>query len=277
MALRFLGADGGYTSDAVRALNYAIGMGVPISSNSWGGGNGASAAMIAALDAAQAAGHLFIAAAGNEANNNDVNPMYPCSYTTANVICVAATTSYDSLASYSNYGVTVHMAAPGSEIYSTYIAPALYRSVSGTSMACPHVAGAAALIWSAFNHLSHADVKRLLLASAAPQTWLTNQVQTGLLDVAALVSHAEASSWLWLLSPAGSSSKDEVASMTLNVAAGSIAVASLQIGRMSMTVGSYTASVIQTKQQIFPRHQFHPLCPVGLFLASLTAVCLETR
>jgi thermitase len=124
MPLKFLGSGGGYTSDAVEALNYAVNKGVKISNNSWGGG-GYSQALADAINRADAAGHLFVAAAGNGGadgvgDNNDAVPHYPSSYNNANVISVAATDSRDAIASFSNYGSTsVDLAAPGVGILST--------------------------------------------------------------------------------------------------------------------------------------------------------------
>ncbi|MBA3474808.1 MAG: S8 family serine peptidase [Rubrobacter sp.] len=145
MPLKFLGPDGGYTSDAVAALNYAVNKGVKISNNSWGGG-GPSQTLLEAINKADTAGHLFVAAAGNEGVNNDTTAHYPSSYTSANIISVAATDNKDALASFSNYGSSsVDLAAPGVGILST-LPGSTYGSYSGTSMATPHVTGAAALL-----------------------------------------------------------------------------------------------------------------------------------
>ena len=73
-------------------------------------------------------GILFVTAAGNEATNNDVSPTYPCNYSLDNIICVASTDRYDNLSGFSNYGNSVHVAAPGEEIYSTY--PITYENFS---------------------------------------------------------------------------------------------------------------------------------------------------
>jgi thermitase len=143
MALKFLGPNGGYTSDAVEALNYAVANGARISNNSWGGG-GYSQALRDAINRADASGHLFVAAAGNDGVNNDATPHYPSSYSSANIISVAATDDEDALASFSNFGATsVDLAAPGVNILST-LPGNRYGSYSGTSMATPHVTGAAA-------------------------------------------------------------------------------------------------------------------------------------
>jgi subtilisin family serine protease len=168
MPLKFLGANGsGSTSGALQALNYAVANGAKVSNHSYGGG-GFSQSFLNALNAANAAGHLVIAAAGNNGANTDVNTFFPAGYNAPNVVSVAATGSNDVLASFSNYGATsVDLAAPGVSIFST-VANGGYASFSGTSMAAPHVAGAAALVWAADPALTAAELKARLLASTDP-------------------------------------------------------------------------------------------------------------
>ncbi len=146
MALKFLGADGsGSTSDAIRALNYAVQMGAQVSNNSYGDTT-FSQAFRDALENARQADHIFVAAAGNSSSNNDAAPFYPANYDVANVISVAASDHNDRLASFSNYGrQTVDLAAPGVNILST-TPNNTYTSNSGTSMASPHVAGVVSLV-----------------------------------------------------------------------------------------------------------------------------------
>lgn len=178
MALKFLGASGsGTTFDAIEAIEYATMMGAQITNNSWGGGY--SQALYDAIAAAGAAGQLFIAAAGNSSNNNDVNPSYPASYNLDNIISVAATDSNDQLASFSNYGATsVDLAAPGVAIYST-IPGGGYASYNGTSMATPHVTGVASLIWAQNPTLTAQEVKERILATADPISALQVKTLTG--------------------------------------------------------------------------------------------------
>jgi subtilisin family serine protease len=189
---KFLSAGGsGYTSDALQCLDWCVnGAGAKISSNSWGGG-GYSQSMKDAIAAAEASNqHLFIAAAGNDRNDNDVSPSYPASYPLPNVISVAATDSSDALASFSNYGTSsVHIAAPGVNIYST-VPTAAYASYSGTSMACPHVAGAAAMLLGIDINLTAQEIKTMIMSYGDSVPGLSGKVVgTKRLNVGAAVEY----------------------------------------------------------------------------------------
>jgi len=178
MALKFLGLNGGYTSDAIEAVAYATANGARITSNSWGGG-GYSQALKDAIDESAQAGILFVAAAGNSSANNDQTSQYPSSYLSPNIIAVAATDNRDQLAYFSSYGpTTVDLAAPGVDIYSSSPGGG-YRYLSGTSMATPHVSGAAALLLAARPDWQWNDLKAALLASCDPLPALTGKVVTG--------------------------------------------------------------------------------------------------
>lgn len=145
MPLKFLDGSGyGRTTDAIKAIYYAVNNGATILNNSWGGPS-YSAALHEAITYSYNAGVLFVAAAGNSGTNNDSQPMYPSSYTVPNVVSIAATTDSDSLAYFSNYGKSkVHVASPGVYILSSI--PGGYGTMSGTSMAAPFVSGLAALM-----------------------------------------------------------------------------------------------------------------------------------
>ena len=184
--LKFLNAQGsGSTSNAIKALQYATGEGIRITNNSWGGG-GYSQALYDAIAGARAAGGLFIAAAGNDSFDNDLLPHYPSSYDLDNVIAVASTTSTDGMSSFSNYGATsVDLGAPGSGILSTTPGNG-YQSWSGTSMATPHVAGGAALLWAAKPGWTFAQIRDRLFCTARPLSALAGKTVTGgILDIGA--------------------------------------------------------------------------------------------
>jgi hypothetical protein len=120
MACRFLDASGGgWTDDAIEAINYAVANGAKILSNSWGGG-GYSSLLGDAIANARDNGVLFVAAAGNSASDNDAYPSYPAGYNVSNVISVASTDRNDNLSSFSSFGHnSVHLGAPGSSILSS--------------------------------------------------------------------------------------------------------------------------------------------------------------
>ncbi|MGE3263177.1 MAG: S8 family peptidase [Bacteriovoracia bacterium] len=163
MALKFLGSEGaGYTSDAIKGVNYAVDHGAKIINNSWGGSS-KSQALSAAIDHARAAGVLFVVAAGNEGQNNDKVDAYPTNYPQDNLVRVAASNSSDKLVSWSNYGAKkVDLAAPGVNIYSTKNGNS-YQNLSGTSMATPLVSGVLATMIAVRPDLSYQQIKGALL------------------------------------------------------------------------------------------------------------------
>ncbi len=182
MALKFMGADGkGNTANAIRAMDYAIRNGAKVLNNSWSSDSGRfNRALYDAIERAKAKNVLFIAAAGNDGTDNDgEKPAYPASFDNDNLISVAASNRNDVLASFSNYGKkTVHIAAPGSSILST-TPHNKYDTFSGTSMAAPHVAGAAALLWAQNPSWSYKKVKELLLNASDKVSTLSDKTVTG--------------------------------------------------------------------------------------------------
>jgi subtilisin family serine protease len=189
MPLKFLDSTGaGTTSNAINAIYYAVNNGAKILSNSWGGGT-FTQSLKDAIDFANSNNVIFIAAAGNDGLNIDSNPVYPASYTSANILAVAATDASDALAGFSNYGNTVALAAPGVGILSTtpvtatsamtsYGLPTGYGQISGTSMAAPHVSGVAALALAQNPSLTVAQLKNLIMSRVDSQASLAGLVQT---------------------------------------------------------------------------------------------------
>jgi len=188
MALKFLNEYGrGTVADAINAILYATQMNARLSNNSWSGTR-FSLALKDTIALADEAGSLFVAAAGNAGANSDVSPSYPAAYDLPNIISVAATDNNDNRARFSNYGaVSVDLGAPGVQILSTVPKTggfccsnsSGYMYLEGTSMASPHVAGAAVLMFSAFPQMSHKQVKERLLNSVDIVPALENNTVSG--------------------------------------------------------------------------------------------------
>ncbi|CCQ52920.1 Serine protease, subtilase family [Crocosphaera watsonii WH 8502] len=179
MALKSFSAGGfGSTSNIINSLQYAIDNGADVVNASFGGG-GYNAAFDAMIGAANSAGVLFVAAAGNFNNDNDVTPFYPANYTQPNVISVAATDHNDNKAGFSHYGsTTVDLGAPGVNIRSTLPGNS-YGYNSGTSMAAPHVSGAAALLLAEDPSLTPAQIITELMNNTDPVPGLSGITVSG--------------------------------------------------------------------------------------------------
>lgn len=179
MGIKFLSRFGGGSLDnAIRSIDYATLMGAHISNNSWGGGS-YSELLKESIERARDAGQLFVAAAGNERRNNDTRPAYPASYEVDNIISVAAIDNRGNLANFSNFGQkSVHVAAPGVDIYSTILGER-YASWSGTSMAAPHVSGIAALLYSHFPEITLEEARERIISTAKPLASLNDRVSSG--------------------------------------------------------------------------------------------------
>lgn len=195
MAVKFLSAQGsGSTAAAVSAIQYAVDNGATISNHSWGFNGAYSQALADAIEYARLADHVVVAAAGNGGgdqigDDNDSLPFFPGNFPHDNLIAVAATDHNDSLASFSNYGLTqVDLGAPGVGIYST-TRNNTYSTFNGTSMATPHVAGAVALLRSQHPDWSYAKIRDRILDTVDPISALESRTVTGgRLNVAAAVA-----------------------------------------------------------------------------------------
>ncbi len=179
MAVKFLGAGGdGTLENGILATEYAMIMKANVLSNSWGG-DGYSKAFAEVISEVTKRGILYVAAAGNEHNHNDTEPTYPASYPIKGVVSVGATDETDSETVFTNWGTkSVHLTAPGFHIYSAF-KEGEYKLMSGTSMACPHVAGAAALLWSNEPGLSNFQVAERLVSSVDHRYALQGRYSSG--------------------------------------------------------------------------------------------------
>jgi subtilisin family serine protease len=232
-----------FTIDAqVGALAYMLSNGVHISNHSYGGSR-FSRAMWEAIGVAYSNGHLMVCAAGNDGLSNDLYPQYPASYNWPNILSVAATDHDDILAPFSNYGTeTVDLAAPGVDILSTVSDGEdlhTYEPMSGTSMAAPTAAGAAALLFSAAPGASWEIVKQALLDGARPNPMLEPLIAEGRqLDVNGALAWL-ASFWLQIAPTAG------------NIpAGGSLAVTNVLNAGGRLQAGEYEADVVVSQGRL---------------------------
>lgn len=192
MPLKFLdGSGAGTTAAAINAVYYAVDNGAKVINCSWGGSS-YSRALHEAITFAYQHGVLVVSAAGNYTSNNDATALYPANYDVPSNIAVAATSDSDRLASFSNYGrTTVSVAAPGVAVFST-IPGDWFASYSGTSMAAPLVAGAAALASREAPGVSGYQLKNLITASVDRIAGLSNSVSSsGRININSMVSMAK--------------------------------------------------------------------------------------
>ena len=197
----------GFVSSVLLALNYCVVNNIKLSNNSYRGGGLSINECSAIQSAGNQIGHIFVAAAGNESKNLDVDPVYPAACRVTNIITVTATDQGDNraclrwlatcpptcpgiCANYGNYGPqTVHLGAPGVNIYSTIysgspLSPG-YGFQTGTSQAAPHVAGAVALVWTRYPTWTYSQVRDLILNSVHRVLLPGETITRGRLDVAA--------------------------------------------------------------------------------------------
>ena len=178
----------GRLSGLLMSLNYAIGHGAKISSNSWGSNNSISDAAAKAWSHVlqNNPDHLFVASAGNDNQIVDnKNRRWTCGLEEPNLLCVASSTKKDTKSSFSNFGRSnVHVFAPGSRIYST-LPNTRYGIASGTSMACPHASGLAAMLITLRCGLSGQEIRILIENNVQVKPFYRDLVSSGgLIDVA---------------------------------------------------------------------------------------------
>ncbi|UPV74122.1 S8 family peptidase [Halorussus limi] len=177
-AVKVLDCSGsGSFSDIAAGIEYVANQGWDVASMSLGGSSGSSA-LKDAVQYAQGQGVLLVAAAGNSGSCTDCVG-YPAAY--SEVVAVSSTNKDDNLSSFSSQGPEVEIAAPGTDIYSTV--PSGYATFSGTSMACPHVAGAGGQLMA--NGATNGDARSQLKSTAEDVGLSSNESGSGLLDVAA--------------------------------------------------------------------------------------------
>ncbi len=178
----FPATGSGSTTDIARGVNYAISHGAHIINASYGalGSTGFSNTELAAITAARDAGIIFVAAAGNDASNMDVSRFYPASHALDNIVTVGNSTRRDELSTSSNYGSAVDLFAPGSEIVSlNYANTTGTTTLSGTSMAAPHVTGALALLKARFPNDNYRQLINRLLRGVDVGGRFLGKAQTG--------------------------------------------------------------------------------------------------
>ena len=178
-ALKFLNASGnGSTADAIGATLYAADEGIKITNNSWGGG-GFDQALLDAIEYGATQGHALRRGGRELRANNDASPFYPPRTASDVIAAVAATDHNDASSSFSNYGLTtVDLGAPGTSILST-VPGGGYSLFNGTSMATPHVAGAAALLKAHFPTATAYGLKALLMRTVDPKPSMNGITVTG--------------------------------------------------------------------------------------------------
>lgn len=163
----------GSVAKAIKAIKYAQTMGAKVCNISWGTSTYSKAMELTIKESSM----LFVCAAGNTGTNNDVKPVYPASYDLDNIISVTFITPNGRLTTQSNYGVkSVDIAAPGYDIFSTTVG-STYYSMSGSSMAVPHISGLAAMIYAFDDHLYASNVKEVLLQGYRPIEGLTDKMR----------------------------------------------------------------------------------------------------
>lgn len=257
MPVKFMSSTGvGYTSDAINAIDYASRMGAKVANNSWGG-SGFSQSLSDTIQTAGTRGMVCIASAGNDAKNIDTDPQYPAAYVLPNLISVASCEPDGTLSYFSNYGAaSVSLVAPGDGIVSLWPGSG-YATLSGTSMASPHVSGIAALVLALNPTLSVASLVQQITANTDALPALSGQVQTNGRANAYRSVSATVPAWVQVGATGGSVSANhsQTTSLTLNTS--------------GLLPGTYAANLTVTTND--PKHS-RILLPVQLTVGNSTGL-----
>ncbi len=190
LPIKFINGNTGYTSDAIKAIEYAKDMGASIVNCSWGG----SQYNQALKEVMEQSGMLFTCAAGNNGTNLDLSPIYPACFDLSNIITASAVNSNGQLAFFSCFGSKINVVAPGVDILST-LPGNKYGYMSGTSVAAPFVAGTAALVKNTYGALTAQDIKARILNNVTKIQILMGKVSSsGILNLAAALLNQGSSS-----------------------------------------------------------------------------------
>ncbi|MDD6762735.1 MAG: S8 family serine peptidase, partial [Clostridiales bacterium] len=173
LPVKILSDNDGTVFAAIKGIEYAEMMGAKIANCSWGSEHYSQFL----YDTIAKSDMLFVCAAGNDGYDVEKTPTYPAAYDLDNIISVAATDNQGQLASFSNYGKTVDVAAPGKDIYST-LPNNEFGSLDGTSMAAPFVSGCAALLLGVSENITAKEIKDRVLLTVNKQTSLNGKVAT---------------------------------------------------------------------------------------------------
>ena len=170
--------QGGSVSSLIKGLEYALVNGARVINASFRVPY-YSQAGFDAFSAVGDAGVIVVCAAGNDAQNTDLVPLYPANYRLGNIISVASVNLSGELSEFSNYGLdSVDLGAPGEDIQSTWMG-GTYAEISGTSMAAPHVAAVAALVISRYPNIGIHELRQRLIQSTVPIPALAGKVKSG--------------------------------------------------------------------------------------------------
>jgi subtilisin family serine protease len=283
LACKFLRADGsGYDSGAIACFEYIValrnrGVNIRVTNNSWGAARdgGVSTLLKNAIDAAGNVGIVNVFAAGNAGVNIEVTPFDPASFISPSIISVAASDQNDNRAAFSNYGpISVDIAAPGVGILSTYGSG--YAGSDGTSMAAPHVAGAAALLFSSKPELSVSALKSFMLNNVDRSgPWAGVVASGGRLDVSLmfLAAYPNQAPTVTLTGPTNGATYTAPATIALSATAGDSDGTVTQVAFYAGTTLLVTVPRVPGELQTAPYVATWSSVPVGTY--AVTAVATD--